>query len=214
MLFKPSVLKKYKIIGESHYNAPKLPDDLKFAKTPREKKYLAIINTLLETARQDPMTGLSHKEHFTTVNEGKGVYIAIDGDGLKKLNDSFGHDAGHAAILCIADGIKATVRTTRGDEVTHTTRSGGDEFIVFLPNAPLSVGVTVAKRILESVRSQKISKHYAGDTETKAKLDAIKLSVSIGVGYSFKDADKAQYRAKENGRNRVEFYRYAKDEMH
>lgn len=214
MFFKYAILKKYRIVGApSHYNVPSIPNELKFAKTPREKEYLSIIKTLLETARQDPMTGLSHKEHFTTVNKGNGVFIAIDGDGLKKLNDTFGHDAGHAAILSISDGIKAVVRTTRGDEVTHITRSGGDEFIVFLPNAALSTGVTVAKRILDSVRTQKISTHYVGDNETKAKLSAVKLSVSIGVGYTFKDADKAQYRAKENGRNRVEFYRYPKEGM-
>ena len=88
VFFKYAILKKYRIVGApSHYNVPTIPNELKFAKTPREKEYLSIIKTLLETARQDPMTGLSHKEHFTTVNKGNGVFIAIDGDGLKKYNE-------------------------------------------------------------------------------------------------------------------------------
>lgn len=187
----------------NHYEIPKIPNDLKFAKTLREKQYLEIINQLLAVVRADPMTGLTHKEHFRSVDKSVGVYIMIDGDGLKKLNDKFGHEAGHAAILAISNGIKAATRRGTKEIVT---RAGGDEFIVHVEDVSISTGVLIANRILESIRKQKISDFYKGNDRIKSELENQTLSASLGVGYTESDADKALYKAKEKGRNRVEFY--------
>lgn len=190
----------------SQYAIPAIPNDLKHAKTEREKQYLKIIDELLEVIKKDPMTGLTHKEHFRTIERPAGVYILVDGDGLKKINDTFGHTAGHAAILAISDGIKAVLR--QKDNIT-VTRSGGDEFIVHVEHVSTPTGIAIANRILESIRKQKISKHFHGDAETKARLDELQLTASLGVGYTEEEADKALYKAKEKGRNRVEFHKPA-----
>jgi diguanylate cyclase (GGDEF)-like protein len=150
------------------------------------------------------MTGLTHKEHFKKIEKSPGVYILIDGDGLKKINDVHGHNAGHAAILAISDGIKAALR--QKDNVT-VTRSGGDEFIVHIEGVSIPTGVAIGNRILEKIHQQKISDHYTGDPETKKKLEGIELKASLGVGYTEEEADKALYQAKNKGRDRVEFFK-------
>jgi len=199
---------------KADYQIPKIPDELRHAKTPREKKYLDIIESLMNTVKKDPMTGLQHKEHFRTQKKGPGVYIMIDGDGLKKLNDTYGHEAGHAAILSLSDGIKATLRSQDKATVTppkaDAMRAGGDEFLVHVVDVPMSSGVAIAKRMLENIHKQKISTHYVGDSDIKKALDHLVLKASIGVGYSEADSDKAMYKAKEKGRDRVEFHRQLK----
>jgi diguanylate cyclase (GGDEF)-like protein len=201
MSFVSIIRNKYKI--ESAYSIPKVPSELKFAQNAREKEYLNIINQMMAVMKQDPMTGLTHKEQFKSTEKPKGVYIMIDGDGLKKMNDTYGHAAGHAAILAISDGIKSVVRSKDNIQVT---RAGGDEFIVYVPDVSIPTGISIAKRMLENIRKQKLSKHYQGD-EDKEKLDNITLTASFGVGYTEADADKALYMAKGKGRNRVEFYK-------
>jgi len=193
------------IVGQEHYSIPRVPDELKFGKTQREKQYLAIINELLDVVKKDPMTGLTHKEHFKQLEKGAGVFIMVDGDGLKKINDQFGHAAGHAAILAIAQGIKGAIR--KDTKIHQTvTRSGGDEFIIHVEKVSLPMGVTIANRILGNIRNQKISDFYKGDSNIKEELNKINLTASMGVGYTEEDADKAMYKAKQKGRNRVEYY--------
>lgn len=203
---------KYRVIAD--YAVPSLPDELKHAKTGREKKYLEIIEELMTVVKQDPMTGLQHKEHFRSQTHGLGVFIMLDGDGLKKINDTYGHEAGHAAIMSLSDGIKATLRSKDKATVrppkTEATRSGGDEFLIYVENISMSTGVAIAKRMLDNIHKQKVSDHYVGDKDIKEALRHLPLKATIGVGYSEKDADDAMYKAKEKGRDRVEFHRVLK----
>jgi diguanylate cyclase (GGDEF)-like protein len=67
-------------------------------------------------------------------------------DDLKQLNDAHGHQAGNRAIAAVASAIQRAIRTT-----DMAARSGGDEFIVFLPEASPEVSETVAKRIRNNV---------------------------------------------------------------
>lgn len=194
---------------KSDYTIPTIPAELKYPKTPKEHKYLDLINELMTIMKQDPMTGVMHKEHFKIQRQPESqkigmrdVYIMIDGDGLKKLNDKFGHAAGSAAILALSNGIKSSLRPTD----MAVTRFGGDEFLVHIKKASIPLGVKIANRILENIRKQKISTYYVGDANTKKELEDITLTASLGVGYSEQDADKALYKAKGNGRNRVDFF--------
>ena len=194
---------------ETKYTLPSIPDELKRATTEREKAYLGYIKALLEKVQQDFMTGFLHKEEFQRrqdVANDTGAYLFIDGDGLKKINDQMGHEAGHAAILAIASGIRQALRAREASD-TQIMRAGGDEFVIFIKHISLSTATIIANRVLESISKQKILDFYKGtDAETLEKLKTYPLSASVGVGKTREEADKAMYKAKANGRGRVEFY--------
>jgi len=201
-----------RIFSDFEFELPEIPDELKHAKTIREKRYLDFIKKVMDVAVSDPMTGLQHRQSFES-KQGKfsgGVFLMIDGDGLKRINTAYGHSAGNAAILALGAGIKKQLRS--GDKIerldAEASRYGGDEFVIYLKNSTLSRGVSVGKRILESIQNEDISKYYkADDLEIRENLGRQTLSASIGVGLTYEDADKACYLAKDKGRGRVEWLR-------
>jgi diguanylate cyclase (GGDEF)-like protein len=189
-----------------NYEVPQLPLELKKPTTERERAYLDYIKNLIRQVEQDFLTGFLHKEEYSRRKSdfGPGVHIFIDGDGLKKINDSLGHAAGTAAILGITNGIKQALR---GSDKVTISRPGGDEFVVFVEGASLSTGVQIAKRILAKIQEQSIASFYEeNDDVVKQKLKDWPLSASVGVGKTEQEADKAMYKAKQKGRGRVEFF--------
>jgi diguanylate cyclase (GGDEF)-like protein len=194
-----------------YYKVPQLPAELKKPTTEREKAYLDYIKGLVRQVQQDFMTGFLHKEEYSRRKSdfGAGVYIFIDGDGLKKINDSLGHAAGTAAILGISNGIKQALR---GSDEVIISRPGGDEFVIFVEGASVSTGVQIGKRILAKIQEQSIASFYEeDDEEVKQKLQDWPLNASVGVGKTEQEADKAMYKAKQKGRGRVEFFTSSKD---
>ena len=124
----------------------------------------------------------------------------IDIDKFKTINDEHGHDIGDKAIQYTATTIRNFVR--KSDIVA---RAGGEEFCIIFPNT----GVNECYGLLEKLRA-KLEKFplYTGDL-------SVSITVSIGVtglskektmGQVLKEADIALYRAKKNGRNRVDVY--------
>lgn len=123
--------------------------------------------------------------------------VLVDLDHFKAINDRFGHAAGDVALRETAAAIRELLRT--GD---HVARFGGEEFLVLLPDTRGTDAVAVA---------DKLRRRIAG-----LDADAIDggLSASLGVAALPEDgddpeeliraADAALYRAKENGRDRVE----------
>ncbi len=125
--------------------------------------------------------------------------IMIDIDHFKKFNDDYGHKAGDAVLTLVASVVKEAVRDT---DVVF--RYGGEEFVVLLNK----VDFENAKRVAEKVRVE-IETHHLTN-----KKQVLKVTASLGLS-CFKDgdteetvferADKALYKGKENGRNRVEY---------
>ncbi len=110
-----------------------------------------------EMAERDSLTGMLnlrtfkamlHREHGLRARDGRGSYaiLLVDMDDLKALNDEHGHQAGNRAITSVASAIQRAIRTT-----DMAARSGGDEFVVFLPDATPEVAETVAQRIRNHV---------------------------------------------------------------
>ena len=135
---------------------------------------------------------LKKEKAFADRTGAKFALALIDIDNFKAINDRYGHEVGDKALELIAYEIQSSVR-----EADIVGRWGGDEFIVILRNTDLNGAKKVAQRIIENVR--------------KLRIDSLKLSVSLGLaqyeGESFKDlikkADKALYRAKEEGKDRI-----------
>ena len=134
--------------------------------------------------------------------------LIIDVDGLKKLNDSYGHLAGDSVIVAIARAVRDEVRGHGRDVIG---RFGGDEFLVFIDNLPNeSDAVVIAERVRRAVDALHVTVGAIGGPATITNL-----SVSIGVSAVsgarpdrnlttlLWDADRALYQAKHAGRNAV-----------
>lgn len=126
--------------------------------------------------------------------------LSIDIDHFKKVNDLFGHPAGDAVLKRVAQALHAAARST--DSVA---RMGGEEFCALLPGTDAAGADSVAKRMLETVRSLKHPEIDGGMTVT----------VSIGLALMERPGepmlslqrrlDQALYAAKLSGRNRIEW---------
>ncbi|MTW03977.1 EAL domain-containing protein [Duganella ginsengisoli] len=131
------------------------------------------------------------------------VHVAfIDLDGFKLVNDGLGHTAGDLLLKEVAGRMSACLR--RHDTVG---RFGGDEFVLVLPQQKNDISLTAS--LLERVREAVIGPVLLDEQE-------VRVSCSIGVAMYPRDgdnpdtllmnADAAMYRAKETGKNNVQFY--------
>jgi two-component system, cell cycle response regulator len=164
----------------------------------------------VEAAVVDTLTGLHNRRfmqsHLTRLaSEGAGrnkpfALMILDVDHFKRVNDSFGHDAGDEVLAEFARRIKASIRG-----LDMACRSGGEEFVILLPETEIDIAGKVAERI-----RGKIEKKPFPINQGRRVID---VTVSIGVsGFLYghttadamlKRADEALYRAKREGRNRV-----------
>ena len=122
----------------------------------------------------------------------------IDLDLFKLVNDSYGHSVGDNVLLSVAKKVSRAVR-----EYDHVGRCGGEEFLVVLPNCTAEAAREVAERV----------RQHIGDEPIAIATMQLRITVSIGLSQWHSDeelaallrrADVALYRAKQNGRNRVE----------
>ncbi|OGX42695.1 MAG: hypothetical protein A3G37_04125 [Omnitrophica WOR_2 bacterium RIFCSPLOWO2_12_FULL_46_30] len=125
-------------------------------------------------------------------------YILLDVDKFKNINDTYGHIVGDAVLKGIAGILSASLRS-----IDMCARFGGEEFCLMLPETSKEQAFTVSQRIRLKVQEARI----------KAFDENLTCTISIGVA-SYPDdakqinalidkADKALYRAKAQGRNRV-----------
>jgi diguanylate cyclase (GGDEF)-like protein len=127
--------------------------------------------------------------------------VYLDLDGFKYVNDTHGHTAGDDLLVSVGKGLRASVRTS--DVVART---GGDEFVVILHDAPPEEGLRKAAQLVKAV----------SETSIMAGNEKVNTTCSAGVvGFPIADAsaddlvafaDLAMYRAKDAGRNRAYAY--------
>lgn len=119
-----------------------------------------------------------------------------DVDHFKKINDTYGHQAGDKVLRLIAKLISTRLR-----KVDFVARYGGEEFVMLMPETPIDQALAV----LDKVRA------VIGKTPFKFKGKPVKITISFGlasfgpedsVESVFERADKALYQAKDQGRNR------------
>lgn len=147
-------------------------------------------------------------------NELYGALLFLDLDNFKPLNDAYGHDVGDLLLIEAARRLKCCVRA-----IDTVARFGGDEFVVVISalEPVLDESVGQARKIAEKIRDA-LAEIYvlarAGQDTTEPPIEH-HCTVSIGVEMFFnhtecseelmKRADVAMYRAKEAGRNRIQF---------
>lgn len=133
------------------------------------------------------------------------ILVAIDIDYFKRVNDTFGHDAGDLVLKEVA---KTMLSSTRSKE-DIVIRYGGEEFIILAKKQQSDdiKSLSVIKRIYKNIQRKKFR---------SAKGETINVTVSIGVNLhphesrnfkeAFKLADTALYKAKNEGRNQIQIY--------
>ena len=174
-----------------------------------EHRYLIKENARLfaevqRLAVTDPLTGLYNRHKFDEAIEVEIErarrysrplsLIMIDLDGLKGINDRYGHPAGDKALKLVAEAIQNQIRT-----IDLPARIGGDEFLVILPEADLEAATLVAQRMCGQI--------------TGIRFQGEMLSVSAGVAqWSLENStvdgflevvDQAMYQAKRAGGRRI-----------
>ncbi len=164
-------------------------------------------------SRHDPLTGLSNRRHFDEIKvdefqralrSGNPLSLLIcDIDFFKAFNDHYGHATGDQCLRAVAHAMNAAI-VRSGDALA---RIGGEEFAILLPATSEVAALQVAERIRAAVSEL----HIAHEASSAANH----VTVSIGVAQLrfgvithfdalFEAADQALYKAKKNGRDRVE----------
>jgi diguanylate cyclase (GGDEF)-like protein len=172
---------------------------------------LALANKRLEQLSvTDQLTGLFNRRHFQerlpmelsrATRHGRTLaLLMIDIDHFKTVNDTFGHTAGDEVLKEVSRRIVKNLRLS-----DLVVRYGGEEIVVLLTDTGLAPAGSVAEHLRTAVY----------DKPVDAYGESIRVSISIGVAVFpssrvhngedlYNEADKAMYRAKEAGRNRVE----------
>ena len=171
-------------------------------------------NKLLEElVKKDGLTNLYNHRYFhdrmvEEFNRCKRYGLSVscvfmDIDFFKKINDTYGHQAGDEILKKLAEIILANIR-----DVDIAARYGGEEFALILPHTSIANAAKFSERVRSSV----------DETDFRFDGNSIKVTVSLGIA-SFpahhpnthtdiiRFADEALYAAKTAGRNRVELYR-------
>jgi two-component system, cell cycle response regulator len=166
-------------------------------------------NELEQLTRTDPLTSVANRRHFietlTYEYHRSNRYsrplslIMLDIDFFKKVNDTYGHQAGDQTLVTVSDLFKRHLRMQ-----DLVARYGGEEFALLLPETKSQDALAVANRCLKNVE------------ECVIEYNELRFSVTVSMGLTslpndkisnvnelIKMADDALYEAKHSGRNRV-----------
>jgi diguanylate cyclase (GGDEF)-like protein len=163
---------------------------------------------LMLRALTDPLTGvfnrrtfleMSGKEELRARRRGSPTSVLMmDIDHFKRVNDTYGHPVGDLVIKTLAETATKVLRPT-----DILARYGGEEFVVTLPETETAAAKLVAERLRVALEKMVVP----------ADGREVRFTISVGVATFMKGvalatamehADQALYRAKQNGRNRVE----------
>lgn len=165
------------------------------------------ISSLTELATRDGLTGLHNRRYFLEIAQqmllmsrrGKSptAVLVLDLDHFKRINDTLGHRAGDAALRRFSDIVRSTVR--RSDLVG---RMGGEEFGIVLPGVDRHAARIVAEKLRRAFEEDR----HKDSPPFTASIGVVLAGETDSISDLLNHADAAVYLAKQNGRNRVEFY--------
>ncbi|MCK0095889.1 GGDEF domain-containing protein [Yoonia sp. F2084L] len=156
-----------------------------------------------QLSRKDALTAINNRRSFFALtNEVRaqndtGVLMMLDADRFKRINDTHGHQAGDNCLKTIAYTLE---RSTRQTDILG--RLGGEEFAIYLPDTSASLALAIGERLTIPI------------TFLVDETQSLSVTMSIGAVVSQPDltidqllaqADRALYRAKQNGRAQMVF---------
>ena len=164
---------------------------------------------LLNMSKTDPLTDIRNRRSFDEALDKRFAHARrynrplaiamIDVDHFKQINDKHGHQEGDSVLQNVAGILKRCSRQT-----DFVARYGGEEFVVILPETPLFEALQFGEKIRASIASHAFD---IGRVTVSIGLAAMPHSRFSDPAALLRAADEALYRAKANGRNRVEFER-------
>ena len=157
-------------------------------------------------ASTDYLTGLANRrtltekgeKRFLTQQEGFGLAV-IDIDHFKSINDNHGHDIGDVALKHVAAQLEAACR-----EAELPARQGGEEFVVLFDHVDASTVFKAGERLRAAVAARPFEAGSLSLPLTVSIGVAVRCAEDKGLDCLLRRADAALYRAKAEGRNRVE----------
>lgn len=167
-----------------------------------------------EISIQDELTQLFNRRHFNKVfedevnrakrAENNFLFMMIDVDNFKKYNDHYGHQEGDEVLQKIGKVLSSFTKRS-GD---YAFRLGGEEFGIIAQNKPKEEVLKLAESIRSSVESLNIEHTYndkIGCVTISVGLFFRRLGMDDSTKSIYKESDELLYKAKESGRNRVEY---------
>lgn len=168
--------------------------------------------TLNEQAAHDPLTGLFNRRYLNetlprelqrVIRAQRRLCVAmLDIDFFKKMNDTYGHDAGDEVLKFVANQLKLN---TRASDIA--CRYGGEEFILVMSDSTLDEAMPRLRQICQEIKEGHL--HYMKDS-----LPSVTVSIGVSEGPTHsiaavelvRLADEALYKAKQGGRDRIEIF--------
>lgn len=163
--------------------------------------------TLQRASLTDTLTGIANRramlerlkaEANRTDRGGKTFSVLmLDLDHFKRINDTHGHEAGDLVIVAVAQTLENNLRN-----FDFCARWGGEEFLVLLTSTTLKTAVTVGEKLRAAVAAHEVT--YDGERIPISFSGGLAVHLAAGnVNDTLRDADRALYAAKTQGRNRV-----------
>ena len=160
-------------------------------------------------ALADPLTGIANRRAFfergerllsRTVADGRpAALLVLDLDQFKRINDTFGHQAGDRVLCAFCDTVRVLLRPS-----DLFGRTGGEEFACLLPGAGEAEAIAIAERIRAAFESCRIGIGVEIPPSTVSVGVSTTAGTPCDLATLIAAADRALYRAKAGGRNRVE----------
>ncbi len=170
---------------------------------------------LAETlARSDSLTGLSNRRaadetlhrmiSHAARSSSPAAVVLLDLDGLKQLNDRYGHEGGDSALALLGHIIGSTIRAS-----DFAARTGGDEFMIILPATDRDGAIVLAEQLRAEIERAEV----VGVGRISASLGVAVLPADAADADDLlRKADRALYAAKNQGRNCVGVFARSTDE--
>ena len=169
----------------------------------------ALVKELWDLLRYtDPLTGIAtryamlprlREEHQRVQRTGLTSSVCmVDLDHFKRINDTYGHQAGDLVLHAVAAYLVDNLR--RYDQVC---RYGGEEFVLMLPNTPPQQAVPIVDRLRCGIAGLVVRLGDGTEAKVTASIGIAPLVADRPIGASIEDADRAMYTAKRAGRNQV-----------
>ena len=180
----------------------RVKNQIKMLNSLRMIELLSLLDQLTSIPNRRGFDNRMEMEWIRAIRENTSIsFLIMDVDKFKVYNDTYGHQQGDRVLQAVAKTITQSLNRP-GD---YAARWGGEEFAVLLPNTDLPGSLTIAEKIRKNISSMEIA--CADGTETKVTI-SIGANTKTPMRQNSRDefiaeADKALYKAKETGRNRV-----------